>query len=264
MPAKIKDYVSNLYGNKKFEADDLKFDHVEEIYLPVFTWKMRYLGEFCAILALLGLVIWSALNLPIREVLAVSLAIVVVVVAFFLIWLEKKNTSSRQLTVIAALIALGVAGRAAFFMFPQFKPVGAIVIISGAILGPEVGFIVGSMTMLISNIFFAQGPWTPWQMIAFGLIGFIVGLLTHAKILKPTRLSLCWFGFISIIVIYGGIMNPASVLMYTSEINWKLILAAYISGAPMDLVHAIATIFFLWFLSKPIIKKLSRIQYLIS
>jgi hypothetical protein len=81
------------------------------------------------------------------------------------------------MVIIAVLCGIAVAGRAAFFMLPQFKPVVAIVIIAGASLGAESGFIVGALSGFVSNFIFGQGPWTPWQMFAFGMIGFIAGLL---------------------------------------------------------------------------------------
>ncbi len=88
------------------------------------------------------------------------------------IWKEESLKSKRTFTIIAVLCALGIAGRAAFFMLPQFKPVLALTIIAGVALGGETGFLVGAITMLVSNIMFSQGPWTPWQMFAMGIIGF--------------------------------------------------------------------------------------------
>lgn len=77
------------------------------------------------------------------------------------------------------LIAVATAGRAAFFMLPNFKPVLAIVIISGAALGKESGFLVGAMSAFVSNFLFGQGPWTPWQMIAMAVVGYLAGLIFH-------------------------------------------------------------------------------------
>lgn len=109
---------------------------------------------------------------------------------------EGRKPQAREIVIIAVLCALGVAGRAAFYMLPQFKPVLALVIISGAAFGGETGFLVGSVTMLVSNMLFQQGPWTPWQMFAMGIIGFISGLLFGSGFLSRSRLSLCIFGFL--------------------------------------------------------------------
>jgi energy-coupling factor transport system ATP-binding protein len=68
------------------------------------------------------------------------------------------------------------------------------------------------------------------------------------------------FGFLVTLVIYGGIMNPASVLMYQPNVNWQMILTALITGVPADAVHALSTAFFLWFLSEPMLEKLDRVK----
>ena len=79
-------------------------------------------------------------------------------------------------------------------------------------------------------------------------------------ILKARKADLCIFGFLSVFLIYGGIMNPASALMAYGTITWQSLLAFYISGAPVDLVHALSTVIFLWFLSRPLLEKLERIK----
>ena len=178
----------------------------------------------------------------------------------FLMVFESRKPKARELIVISVLCAIAVAGRAAFFMLPQFKPVVALVIIAGVACGGETGFLVGSVTGFVSNFFFGQGPWTPWQMFAFGIIGFIAGILFKKGFLRKTKASLCVFGFLATFAIYGGIMNPASVIMWQSKINWDMIKAAYIMGIPFDLIHALGTAFFLWFISEPMIDKIERIK----
>ena len=180
---------------------------------------------------------------------------------FFLVF-EGRRPQARELVIIAVLCAISVAGRAAFFMLPQFKPVMAMTIIAGVALGGESGFLVGALSMLVSNMFFSQGPWTPWQMFCMGIIGFLAGVLFRKGWLRRTRGSLCVFGVFSAIVIYGGIMNPASVLMWanTETLTWKMVLTYYVTGFPLDCVHAAATAFFLWIAAEPMLEKLDRIK----
>ena len=180
-------------------------------------------------------------------------------IPFFLIF-EGRKPQARELVIIAVLCAIGVAGRAAFFMLPSFKPVLALVIISGVAFGGETGFLVGAVTMLVSNILFSQGPWTPWQMFAMGIIGFLAGVLFRKGILRRSRVSLCVFGALTAIIIYGGIMNPASVLIWAHELNRAQILTSYVTGFPVDAVHAAATFIFLWFAAEPMLEKLDRIK----
>ncbi len=180
---------------------------------------------------------------------------------FFLIF-EGRKPQTRELVVLAVLCAIAVAGRAAFFMLPQFKPVMAVVIIAGVALGGEAGFLVGALSMLVSNMLFAQGPWTPWQMFSMGIIGFLAGVLFRKGLLRRTRGSLCVFGVFCAIVIYGGIMNPASLLMWAGaeSLSWKTLLAYYVTGFPVDCIHAAATAFFLWIAAEPMLEKLDRIK----
>ena len=195
-----------------------------------------------------------------RKYYFISLLILLeTMIPFFLVF-EGRKPQARELVILAVLCGLAVAGRAAFFMFPQFKPVLALVVISGVAFGGEAGFLVGSITMLVSNILFAQGPWTPWQMFAMGIIGFLSGVLFQKGWLRRTRGSLCTFGALAAILIYGGIMNPASALIWAQELQPKIILAYYITGFPMDCIQAAATVIFLMFGAEPMLEKLDRIK----
>lgn len=178
---------------------------------------------------------------------------------FFLVF-EGRKPQARELVVVAVLCAIAVAGRAAFFMLPHFKPILAVTIISGVAFGGETGFLVGAMTMLASNVLFSQGPWTPWQMFAAGIIGFLAGVLFRKGLLRRGRLSLCIFGALCAIVIYGGIMNPAAALMASETLNWKTLTLYYMTGFPVDCIQAAATWLFLWFGGEAMLEKLDRIK----
>ena len=169
---------------------------------------------------------------------------------------EKRKPKAREIVTISVMCGLAVAGRTAFYAFSQFKPVIALIIITGLAFGSETGFLVGAITAFISNFFFGQGPWTPWQMFAFGIVGFVAGMINP----NIKKLPLCLFGFLVTILVYGGIMNPASLFMSQNIINLKMIVASYMAGFSMDLVLVIATALFLWFIKEPIMKKLERIK----
>ena len=195
-----------------------------------------------------------------RKYLLFSLLVILFsMVPFFLVF-EGRKPQAREIMVIAVLAAIGVAGRAAFFMVPSFKPIAAVVILTGISFGGEAGFLVGCMIMMVSNMFFGQGPWTPWQMFSYGMIGFLAGILFQKGILKAKKLHLCIYGFLSVFFIFGGIMNPAAILMSYGYITKKSLIAFYISGAPLDLVQATSTVIFLWFMSRPLLEKLERIK----
>ena len=223
--------------------------------------KKRSLVSAFAILVLVPLTIWFGIVfLNDRKYYFISMFLILYAMIPFFMVFEDRDPQARELIVISVLAAMAVIGRTIFFMVPAFKPMIAIVIIAGIAFGPEAGFLVGAMSAFVSNFFFGQGPWTPWQMFALGVIGFVASILVKKGMLKKSRWSLSIFGFIITFLIYGGIMNAASVLMYTDKATSQMFLASYISGIPYDFVHAISTAFFLYFLSRPMIEKLDRIR----
>ncbi len=195
-----------------------------------------------------------------RKYYVTSLLIIFETFIPFCMMFESRKPKAREIVVLSVLCGITVAGRAAFFMLPQFKPVVALVIIAGVCFGGETGFLVGAVSGFVSNFFFGHGPWTPWQMFAFGVIGFIAGLLFKTGFIRKSRLSLCIFGFLATLVIYGGIMNPASIIMWQNTVTTQMIASAYIAGLPLDIVHALGTAVFLWFLSEPMTDKLQRVK----
>ncbi len=179
----------------------------------------------------------------------------------FVLVFEGRKPKARELVTIAVLCAIGIAGRGLFFMLPQFKPIVALTVIGGVAFGGEVGFLVGAMTILTSNMLFGQGPWTPWQMFAMGIIGFLAGVLFKKGWLRRTRASLSVFGAFTTVIIYGGIMNPATAIMLSSEVlSWEAIVACYVTGLPLDLIHAFGTVIFLMIAAEPMLEKMDRIK----
>ncbi|MDR0879292.1 MAG: ECF transporter S component [Clostridioides sp.] len=195
-----------------------------------------------------------------RKYYVISMAILAYSFLPFILVFENRKPQARELIVIAVLSAIAVAGRGAFFMIPQFKPVVAIVIVSGVCFGAESGFFVGAMSGFVSNFFFGQGPWTPWQMFCFGVIGFLAGIMFQRGLLKKNVVPLCIFGGISTFFIYGGIINIWSLLMFTSEITKASVIAIYTSAIPFDMIHAASTVVFLALIANPMIEKLDRIK----
>lgn len=195
-----------------------------------------------------------------RRYMLTSLVIIGEMMLPFFLAFEGRKPQARELVILSVLSALAIGGRAVFFALPGFKPVAAMVILTGVVFGAEAGFMVGSMTMFCSNILFGQGPWTPWQMFAMGIIGLLAGILFRKGFLHRERFSLSVFGGLVTFLVYGGIMNPASVLMYQPEPDWGMLVAAYITGIPADIVHALASAMFLWFLSEPMLEQLDRVK----
>ncbi len=221
----------------------------------------RTLATMALILLLIPLTLWiGEVYLAGRNYYMISLLILAECMLPFFLAFERRKPQARELVVVAVLCAIGVAGRAVFFMLPEFKPVTALTIIAGVAFGGETGFLVGAITMLVSNMLFSQGPWTPWQMFAMGIIGFLAGVLFHKRMSGRDKRMLALFGAAAALFIYGGIMNPASALMWTHTLDLKVMLAYYISGFPVDCVHAAATAFFLWIAAESMLEKLDRVK----
>jgi energy-coupling factor transport system substrate-specific component len=195
-----------------------------------------------------------------RKYFFISLLLILYSIAAFAISFEMRKPKAREMVLIAVLTAIAVAGRAAFFMIPQMKPVVAVVIIVGVCFGGETGFLVGAMTGLISSVFFGQGPFVPWQMFAFGIIGYLAGFFVKKGMLKIKTGQLAAFGGLSALLLYGFIMDVCSVLMWTGQPTWGLIVTAFAAGSAFNLMHAAATIIFLLLFSRPMIEKIMRIR----
>lgn len=178
---------------------------------------------------------------------------------FFLIF-EGRKPQARELIIISVLCAIAIAGRTLFIALPQVKPVIAIVMIAGIAFGGETGFVVGAVSMLVSNIYFGQGAWTPWQMFAAGIIGFLAGVIFKKNLLRQNTGVISVFGFIFTVVIYGGIMNFSSLILTRTPVNSGTITAFMLQGLPFDLIHAVSTLIVLFLLSKPMLEKLDRVK----
>lgn len=235
--------------------------------LPQTPKEKRHLSKrtvvaAAAILLLIPLTVLAGVfYLDNRHYNLVALAVLLECMLPFFLVFEGRKPKARELVTIAVLCAIGIAGRSLFFMLPQFKPVLALTVLAGVAFGGETGFLVGAVTMLTSNMLFSQGPWTPWQMFAMGIIGFLAGVLFKKGWLRRSRVSLAVFGALSALVIYGGIMNPAAAFTVMAEsITLKTLLGYYVTGLPMDLVHAFGTVLFLLFAAEPMLQKMERIK----
>lgn len=199
-----------------------------------------------------GTVLLGALLFRERHYLPLSFLVAGLSLLLFLTGFEHRKTGSRRAVVVAVMVALSVAGR----FIPFFKPVTALTVLTAVYFGSEAGFLTGSLSALISNIYFGQGPWTPFQMLAWGLIGLIAGLLR--KPLKR-RIPLCICGLLAGIA-FSGVMDVWTVLYSTGGFDPALYGAALVTAIPHTVLYSVSNVLFLWFFSRPIGEKLERIS----
>ncbi len=183
----------------------------------------------------------------------ISLAIAFLALMLFAAGYEKRSVGARRMVIAAVMTALSFAGR----FIPFLKPVTALAIITALYLGGEAGFLVGALTALLSNFYFGQGPWTAFQMLAWGIIGLTAGLL--AKPLREHLWLLLLYGVISGIA-YSLIMDIWTVLWYAEGFDWGLYLGAITTALPYTASYVASNVLFLLLLARPFGKKLGRVK----
>ncbi len=192
-----------------------------------------------------------------KKYIFVSAFVAVLSCVPFFMSFEGKKTSTKRLVLLASMVAFSVAGRYIFAFLPHFKPVTAIVVVTGIYLGIESGFLCGALSALISGFIFGIGPWTPFQMFAWGLIGLLASLLS--AVLKKNKAALCVFGALSG-VLYSLLLDVVSTLWYDGGFNPARYLALLLTSLPVTAVYAVSNVIFLLLLAKPIGEKLERIK----
>lgn len=170
---------------------------------------------------------------------------------------DRKDVTSSELTVLAVLIALSVLGRFVFAWLPGFKPITAITVISAVWLGKEAGFAVGAVSAVISNFYFGQGPWTPFQMFAWGLIGFVAG--SFGGFLRKNRIALCVYAGLSGLL-YSMTMDVWATVWAENTFNLARYIATVIAALPTTVEYAVSNVVFVFLLAKPFGNKLLRIK----
>lgn len=198
----------------------------------------------------------------IREYYVISIVIIIAAILWFMWSFERKKPQEREVVMLAVMTAMAVVGRAIFIVTPQFKPCAAIIVITGIMLGKQSGFLCGALTAFVSNFIFGQGPWTPWQMIAFGLVGLISAVIFYGKRERyaDNRILLGIYGFLITFLLYGFIMDTSTVLMYTDKLRLSTFMAIYLSGVYFNIIHGLSTLIFLLILSKSIFSKIRRLK----
>ena len=186
-----------------------------------------------------------------------GLVIVLAIIPFFLKF-ELDRPKARDMVPIAVMSVIAAMGRAVFAPIPSFMPTSAIVLIGGMQFGAQAGFLTGALSALASNLFLGQGPWTPWQMYAWGMIGFLGGILEQKGVFRR-KIFLYGFAILSG-VLFGWFMNLWTLIGYVRPITIETIFLTYAMSLTMDLTHSASNVLFLALLEKSWGKKLGRLK----
>ncbi|KOY80976.1 ECF transporter S component [Lysinibacillus macroides] len=221
--------------------------------------NIRLMISIIVIVVLMPLTLYAGITLfADRKYYFISIVIIILACVPFFLSFERRKPQPREILVIAVMAAISVAGRALFVITPGFKPVAAITAITGFSLGAEAGFLTGALSALVSNMFFGQGPWTPFQMFMWGMIGFIAGLLGKTGLMHK-KIPLILFGIFAGVFFSFGMDIWGTISMY-GVFSWQAYTLALTSAVPFMMVYAVSNVIFLLLLEKPIREKLERIK----
>ncbi|OAT81316.1 ECF transporter S component [Desulfotomaculum copahuensis] len=215
-------------------------------------------------LALAAILVLLILSIQGRNIVArqgwgmLSVEIMVIALALCYWGFEQGRVSSREVALIAVLGAVAAVGRVPFAALPNIQPVTFMVIISGFVFGSRAGFMTGSTAALVSNFFLGQGPWTPWQMFAWGLAGVTAGLIRmvfpRTGTAGMTVFCIIW-GYL-----YGWIMNLWFWTAFVQPLNWQSFAATYAASFWFDTFHAAGNAAFYLFFGASFKKILARFR----
>ena len=194
-----------------------------------------------------------------RDYLGVSLCVLFLCALPFLAIYTKRKIRAREVIMLLVMSAIAVAFRAAFIMVDNFKPMCAIIMICGAGLGPQAGLLCGAVSCFASNFIFGQGPWTPWQMLAYAAAGFVFGLLFSGK-KRGEPLVMASAGAVITFLLVGFILDTSAIFTMGNMIDVSRIWPVYRSGIPVNLIHAAASFLTVFFLARPMLERLDRIK----
>lgn len=207
-----------------------------------------------------GLLVMTA-GLAVNLMTKSYIAAVFIVIAGLLIcvfhYFERQTIVVEKAVLIALLSALSSAGRVLFSAVPSVQPSSFIIMVSGAAFGKEIGLMTGVVTAVASNLMLGQGPWTPWQMFFWGLMGFLAGVFGAP--LKKNKWLFILYGFLWGFL-FGWGMNLWFLTGYGPETALRMLIAAGVASFYFDLSHAASNALLLFFAGERIIPVFERIS----
>lgn len=185
-----------------------------------------------------------------------SIVISLLALVPFIMSFENRKPKAEELVLIAVIIAINVVSRIVFASVPHFKPVTAIIIIAALAFGKESGFMIGMLSAVLSNFYFGQGPWTPFQMFSWGMIGYIAGMFKDREIAKNTAFILL-LGVLGA-VIFTGVVEVWTVLQIDQGFNISRYLGILVASSPILIIYILSNSVFIAILAKPLLETFNR------
>lgn len=221
--------------------------------------KKSNIATLFVFLLLVPLTLYAGTLLPGRSYYITGTLIIIELMIPFLLAFEGRKPQARELVLIAVLCAIAIAGRVAI-PFPNFKAAFAIIMLAGIAFGPETGFMVGAITAFSSNFFYGQGPYTPWQMMAYGAGGMLAGFLFKKGLLPRKPIVMAIFGFFAVILWVGPLLDSSHIFLMLSTIDKTSVIATLVSGFYVNLSQGISTALVMILFGNPLLEKIDRVK----
>lgn len=221
--------------------------------------KKSHIATLIVFAAVLPLTLFVGTKLPGRSFyLTGTLVILELLIPFFMAF-EGRKPQARELVLVAVLCALAIAGRVVIPL-PNFKAAFAIIMLAGIALGPETGFVVGAVTAFASNFFYGHGPFTPWQMMAYGAGGMLAGFVFRSRGLPRRPWVMAVFGFLSVVLWVGPLLDASQIFLALTQITMPAVMALFLSGLYVNISQGICTALVMLLFGRVMLEKLERIQ----
>lgn len=190
----------------------------------------------------------------------ISTMIIIELMLPFFFRFEARRPQARELVILTVMAALAAVSRMVFAFSPYLKTITGIIMITGIAFGPEAGFLVGAVGAMASNFFYGQGPYTPWQMMAYGAGGMLAGFAFGEKRLQRKPLVMGIFGFFGVLLFVGPLLDTCTVFLTVPSICPETAAPIYLSGLPVNFSQGACTFLTMLLLGSPLLEKLDRIK----
>ena len=208
---------------------------------------------------IIPLTLYLGTLLPGRWYYLTATLIVAELLVPFLLAFEGRRPQARELVVIAVMCAIATASRL-IIPIPHFKPIFAIIMLSGVAFGPEAGFLVGAVSALASDMFYMQGPYLPWQMMAYGIGGLLAGAVCRLKWLPRKPWVMGIFGFFTCVLVTGPLLGLCTAVLSLPTLRLSTVLPLLVSGVAVNISQGACTFLTMLLFADPLLEKLDRIK----
>lgn len=220
------------------------------------NWTVA-LGIFVTVFIIiwLGILLFEGRKYHIFALIVTSLTCILFFYSF-----EQKEYTAKMLVFIAIMVTFSVIGRVVFVSLPGFQPIAAISILVALHFGAQAGFLTGALSAFFSNLFLGQGPWTIFQMLAWGITGFLAGVLRRP--LMKGQFCQLWLSLYGVFagIVYSLLMDIWSILSFGEDWSWNRYSAFVLAAIPFTIIYAVSNVIFLMLLAKPLSNRLVRFK----